>query len=238
MSKLVAKATDENASIFNSATDAFHAIHPERCPNCRVPTDLCVCKHIPTMDLATKLVLIMHQKETIRSTATAPLATQCLTNHEFYIHGYSDNRVDLTSVTTDQSRRALLLYPGETARPLSQSLLSEDKRPVNLIVPDGSWRQAKRMAKRIPGLDKAELVTLPEGGPATQWGLRRETRTGGLATFEAIARAYGILEGYEIQELLEDFFYKTVEIQKVGVLGSFYAMRKEAIDAAKNGNNK
>jgi len=238
MLTFVAKATDEKVLTINSATDAFHAIHPERCPYCRVPTNLCVCKHIPTLNLDTKLVLIMHRYETIRSTATAPLATQCLTNYEFYIHGYSDNRVDLTSITTDQSRRTLLLYPGETARTLSKNLLSEDTRPVNLIVPDGSWRQAKRMTKRIPGLDKAELVTLPEGGPETQWGLRRETKSGGLATFEAIARAYGILEGYEIQELLEDFFYKTVEIHKVGVQGSFYPMRKGAIEAAKNEDNK
>ena len=85
---------------------------------------------------------------------------------------------------------------------------------MNLVVPDGSWRQAQRMARRIPGLDGADLVTLPEGGPETRWGVRRETKEGGLATFEAIARAYGILEGDEVQRVLDKFFLVAVEAQK------------------------
>lgn len=131
------------------------------CPSC--------CETpVPVLDLETRLVLIMHRYETIRSTATAPLAARCLVNHELHIHGHQDDRVDLTNLTLDPTRRTLLLYPGENSRPLSPELLAEDERPVTLIVPDGSWRQARRMAKRIPGLAEAELVTLPEGGLDTQ----------------------------------------------------------------------
>mmetsp|Transcript_898 Transcript_898/g.1362 ORF Transcript_898/g.1362 Transcript_898/m.1362 type:complete len:228 (-) Transcript_898:102-785(-) len=217
-------------SIMEDDNDAFPN-YTEKYPQQAL---ICSCPQImpPVLNLDTKLILIMHRYETIRRTATAPLATRCLTNHELYIHGYSDNCIDLTNLIRDPTRRTLLLYPGETARPLTHKLMSEDSRPVNLIVPDGSWRQAHRMAKRIPGLDQAELVTLPEGGPDTQWNLRREPKVGGLATFEAIARAYGILESANVQEKLEQFFHKTIEMNEKGEQGSFYTMRKQTIEAA------
>lgn len=213
--------------------DEFHTSATTATPSCHSSGETPAL----VLDLDTKLVLIMHRYETIRSTATAPLATRCLVNHELHIHGYKDNRVDLTNLTTDPTRRTLLLYPGERARPLSPELLSEDERPVNLIVPDGSWRQANRMAKRIPGLDKAELVTLPEGGSETQWGLRREPKVGGLATFEAIARAYGILESYEVQKQLEHFFQDTMEANQKGEQGAYYVMRKQNIEAEARKDN-
>ena len=85
--------------------------------------------------------------------------------------------------------RTLLIFPGDDAPILSRSYLDRDSRPVILVVPDGTWGQAARIGKRLPGLEHAEMVRLPEG-PRTRWGIRREPHHQGLATFEAIARAF------------------------------------------------
>ena len=53
-------------------------------------------------------------------------------------------------------------------------------------------------------------VSLPDG-PETAYHLRRETKDGGLATAEAIARAFGVLEGPEVQRELERVFRLMVE---------------------------
>jgi tRNA pseudouridine65 synthase len=81
---------------------------------------------------------------------------------------------------------------------------------VTLVVPDGSWGQAKRAAKRIPGMAQAEMVVLAAGSP-TAYRLREEPKLGGLATFEAIARALGVLESPAIQAQLEGLFATMVE---------------------------
>ena len=48
----------------------------------------------------------------------------------------------------------------------------------------------------------AELAGVPQrtlpDGPPSRYHLRREVRPGGLATFEAIARALGLLHGAEV----------------------------------------
>jgi tRNA pseudouridine65 synthase len=170
---------------------------------------LCLCAEIPRLELTTRVVLIMHHREISRTTATGPLALRALANGELHVHGTRDAPLDLTSLHR-QGRRVMLLFPSDDARPLTPELLVEDRRPVTLVVPDGNWRQASRAAKRIPGLAQAERVALVEG-PPSRYRLRREPKEGGLATFEAIARALGILESGDVQVRLEDVFLRMVE---------------------------
>jgi DTW domain-containing protein YfiP len=136
------------------------------------------------------------------------LALALLPNSELRIQGNRETPLDLRDLDTPD-RRTLLLYPGEGVPVLSRDFLSGDPRPVNLVVVDGSWRQASRMGKRLPGLEHATMVRLPEG-PETAWGVRKESRPEGLATFEAIARALGIIESAAVQESMEELFRQMV----------------------------
>ena len=171
--------------------------------------DLCVCPSIPRYDLSTRIVLVMHHREWIKTTATGPLALEALPNSELRIHGHQDRPLDFSDLNVPE-RRTLLLFPGEDVPVLTRCLLDRDERPVTLVVPDGTWRQASRMGRRLPGLDHAEMVRLPQGA-ATEWGLRRENHPDGLATFEAIARALGIIESSAVQTGLEALFRLMVQ---------------------------
>jgi len=170
----------------------------------------CLCEHVPRIALETRVALVMHHREVQKTTATGPLALASLSNSVLHVQGRREAQLDLNHLF-DEERRVLVLFPSEGARPLSASLKDEDPRPITLVVPDGNWRQATRIAKRVPGLERAEAVTLPQG-PSSQWGVRRETRASGLATFEAISRALGILESADVQQQLEALFVRMVQI--------------------------
>ncbi|MBT0653683.1 DTW domain-containing protein [Geobacter luticola] len=179
----------------------------ERCLRCRMHVTLCICPSIPRYLLATRLVLVMHHREAVKTTATGPLALEALPNSEVRIHGHRDRPLDFSDLDVPE-RRTLLLYPGDGVPVLSRDIL--DLRPITLVVPDGNWRQASRMGRRLPGLRHAEMVRLPEG-PGTEWGIRREYHPNGLATFEAIARALGIIESPAVQAGMEDLFRLMVQ---------------------------
>ncbi|HKZ15894.1 MAG TPA: tRNA-uridine aminocarboxypropyltransferase [Geobacteraceae bacterium] len=181
----------------------------ERCERCRMHVHDCICTSIPRYVLGTRLVLVMHRREHKKITATGPLALEVLPNSELRIHGDQDRPLEFSDLNVPE-RRTLLLYPGDDAPVLSRSFLDQDVRPVTLIVPDGNWRQAARMGRRLPGLEHAEMVRLPEG-PRTRWGIRREHHAHGLATFEAIARALGIIESPDVQSGMEDLFQLMVQ---------------------------
>ena len=102
----------------------------------------------------------------------------------------------------------LLLFPHEGATPLTEFVSSA--RPLVLIVPDGTWRQASKVRNRVPGLEGVRCVSLPTGPPSA-YRLRFEAHRDGLATMEAIARALGILEGDHIQRALDNVFRAVVE---------------------------
>lgn len=180
-----------------------------RCIRCRMHESQCLCPWLPQYDLSTRVVLIIHHKERAKPSATGPLALECLANSEQRVHGRQNCPLDLHDLLAPE-RRPLFLFPREGAEDLTPALLARDTRPVTLIVPDGNWRQASTMARRLPALDAAEGVTLPPG-QQTRWGLRHENREEGLATFEAIARALGIIESRTVQSGMEALFQLMVD---------------------------
>lgn len=167
---------------------------------------LCVCALVPRLETRTRLLLVIHRVEDRKTTNTGRLAAQCLTNSEIVVRGHVSP--SNPPFTWDPSSQPLFLFPHEGAIPLAQFAGSE--RPVTLIVPDGTWRQAAKVRNRVPGLRDVPSVWLPPGEPST-YRLRTEAREEGLATIEAIARAMGILEGDHARRTLERVFRVIVE---------------------------
>ena len=151
----------------------------------------------------------MHHRERYLTTNTARLARLCLPRCEIRLRGLGPNTLDLSDLIHEEGKVSLLLFPSEDAHVLSPEYLEKIKMPIKLIVPDGSWRQASKVAKREAELKNIDRVTLPFI-KLSEYRLRREPKDEGLATFEAIARSIGIIEGPErgpkIQKLLEDVF--------------------------------
>jgi DTW domain-containing protein YfiP len=152
-------------------------------------------------------VILMHVREVTLPTNTARLATASLANSELRLRGALDQAMPTDGLVVPD-RQSLFLYPSDEARELGPALL--DGRPVTLIVPDGSWRQARKVAAREPALAGIPQVRLPPG-PPSRYRLRKEPNEHALSTFEAIARALGVLEGSEVRKALEDLFDLRVE---------------------------
>lgn len=162
----------------------------DRCVTCKMHATLCICALVPDLQPRTRLALLLHFREVPKPTNTGQLAARCLPRSTIEVIGDQDRRAQMPTI--EPHEQPLLLYPATDA--VSIEAYANHERPVVLIVPDGSWRQAQKMRKRIPGLDAVPCVILPEAG-RTEYRLRAEHHAGGLATFEAIARALRILEG-------------------------------------------
>ena len=107
-------------------------------------------------------------------------------------------------------KNALLLFPSEDAVELTPAWLALQPRPVTLVVPDGSWNQAKKVPFRESGLAGIPKVKLAVGAPSC-YRLRYSPHVQNFSTLEAIARALGVIEGHEVQVPLESLFLKMVE---------------------------
>lgn len=173
-----------------------------RCPDCQVPKELCYCARIVCVDNKTPVSIIMHQRERFLTSNTAVVATRALKNSEILLRGMRDQSAS-TELKIKEGHVPLVLYPAKDALAIGSEELRTylAGRPAHLIVPDGSWRQAKRVAKREVALENVQAVVLSDTGPSL-YRLRRQVQDGRLCTFEAIARALGDLESLELEKKL------------------------------------
>jgi DTW domain-containing protein YfiP len=121
-------------------------------------------------------------------------------NSEIRVRGDGREGLDLRDLVTPQYR-SLLLYPSDDAVELSRMLLAEEQRPVQLIVPDGTWRQAGKIHYRHRELKDVQRVKISTPTPA-KFHLRAQHRDEGMATLQAIAQSLGILEGDVVKSQL------------------------------------
>ncbi len=175
------------------------------CSGCWLHQDRCICHLIPNLDLKTRICLVIHKKELKRTTNTGQLALKSLINSEIRIRGESDRKpLDLTDLLTSQYR-TLLFFPSDDAAELTTELAQSSSRPIQLIVPDGNWRQASKVHSRHPELRDVQKVKISTANKST-YHLRAEHLPEGMATLEAIAFALGITEGEEIKNILLNLY--------------------------------
>lgn len=176
----------------------------DRCLKCHMRRVLCICDLAVQLELKTKIIVLLHKRESSRPTNTGRLLKLAIPNVEVRIRGDKDLPMNSEGLVLPD-RENLLFYPSGKAVELSQEFLETITKPINLIVPDGSWRQAAKVMKRESVLKDVTHVKLPVG-PIPKHRLRKESKPGGLSTFEAVARALGFIEDPSVQKNLEDFF--------------------------------
>ena len=191
------------------------------CQVCFLHLTRCICHLIPSLKLRTRIALVVHTKELKRTTNTGRLALRALPNSEMFIRGETINRdpLLLDSLLTP-NYRTLMFYPSDNARELTTELVEESPLPIQLIVPDGSWRQASKVHYRHHELAEVPRVKISAVNPATLH-MRTENHEAGMATLEAIACALGIIEGEEVKAELMKFYQAKLEgtLQGRGQLG-------------------
>ncbi|WP_317847082.1 tRNA-uridine aminocarboxypropyltransferase [Pseudomonas sp. HTZ2] len=161
-----------------------------RCERCQRPLDHCLCPLIPSLDSRTRVVLLQHPSEVSHALNTARLAALGLVNAELRVGEVFD---DLPALLATPGYRPVLLFPGEQAQVLSAYEIADDT-PLLLIVPDGTWRKARKLLYLNPLLDALPRVTLGQV-PPSRYRLRKAPEAGALSTIEAVVEALNALEG-------------------------------------------
>ncbi len=160
------------------------------CPRCFLKIGSCLCCELPRIDSNIEVVIVRHIKEDWLTSNTGRLAALILTKARIVRYG-GEEPFDDSLLCGDGT---WLLYPGPHQTP-QQSL------PRRFVVLDGTFRQARRMYKKISAL--RSLPELSLSAPSQQPPrLRNPPRVDGLSTIEAIAAVLGRFESPTIAEQL------------------------------------
>ena len=180
---------------------------PGRCPRCLLLVDYCLCGRLgAAQDSRPRIVVVRHQWEAFKSTGTARLAALALSNLSL---------LDMAAENPDPVRERLreledawLLYPGHAEPAVART------PPRTLVVLDGTWRQTRKMLRRLPELARFPRFSLGPGvGADERDRLREPPRPGALSTLESIAEALTLLDsptaGQRLLDLHQEFVART-----------------------------
>ncbi|KQM46794.1 hypothetical protein ASE80_15015 [Pseudomonas sp. Leaf15] len=159
-----------------------------QCPRCLRPATHCLCALIPSLDSRTRILLLQHPSEVNHALNTARLAALGLNNAQLVVGEVFD---DLATLLSPPGYQARLLFPADDAEPLQTYTPSD--QPLLLVVPDGTWRKARKLLHLNPLLAALPRVTLA-GERVSRYRLRKAPGPGALSTVEAIVQALQVLE--------------------------------------------
>jgi len=116
-----------------------------QCPRCLRPATHCLCALIPSLDSRTRVLLLQHPSEVNHALNTARLAALGLNNAQLIVGEVFD---DLPALLNPPGYQVRLLFPADDAQPL-QAYVPGDQ-PLLLVVPDGTWRKARKLLHLNP----------------------------------------------------------------------------------------
>ena len=137
-----------------------------------------------------EVVFLRHASERHRLTNTGHWAALALEGSAVLEQGLPGEPLDASALATPGT---WVLYPSPHPPPPGTP------PPVRLVVPDGTWSQARRMVQRIPALRALPRLPLP-APPAVR--LRRPV-AGGMSTLEAVVAALRALDEPEAAAALD-----------------------------------
>lgn len=176
-----------------------------RCHQCHMVRLLCYCDETSLYSNTTPVTVLLHSQELKKQSNTGALAARCLKNSHLHLYGNQEHPLDWKTIILP-NHRPLLLFPYANITLTDVCESQSDGKPIQLIVPDGSWRQGNKMARKASMHLPLQRVALPDCGPS-QYIIRKEKRhPTGLATIEAIAHSYRLLGEFAVYDgLMKEF---------------------------------
>ncbi|TNE43233.1 MAG: DTW domain-containing protein [Deltaproteobacteria bacterium] len=200
------------------------------CRQCLMREDWCLCDRIPRVDTEMHIVIVRHFKEIYKTSNSARLASLALPNSTLLDFGVRGQTMDTSALEgegvfllfpTNDGTSGILNMGGEhpeaeevdasaDVAPHAAGTAVVPSKPKTLVVLDGSWRQARRMSRRITELRHLPRVSLLPASDDTE-RIRKPPHAWTMATLEAIARAVAMFEGDDKGEQLDQLFLDMVQ---------------------------
>ncbi len=137
-----------------------------RCPLCQLAKHFCICPISPKEGMVTSnagFLLLMYDTEVLKPSNTGKLIADLIPDTYAFLWSRTTKNDELQALLDDDKWQPYVVFPQEYAQENRQVETqkincSTGKRPLFIML-DGSWREAKKMFRKSPYLDKFPLVS-------------------------------------------------------------------------------
>ena len=137
-----------------------------RCDLCRLAKQYCICAMAPqknTVNTNAGFLLLMYDTEVLKPSNTGKLIADLIPDTFAFLWSRTTKNEELLTLLDDKQWQPFVVFPKEYAdddRTVynHEVVYEEGKRPLFIML-DGSWREAKKMFRKSPYLDKFPIVS-------------------------------------------------------------------------------
>ncbi|MBL4942685.1 MAG: DTW domain-containing protein [Colwellia sp.] len=154
----------------------------KRCDLCRLAKQYCICAIAPQQNLITTkagFLLLMYDTEVLKPSNTGKLIADLIPDTFAFLWSRTTKNEELLALLDDEKWQPFVVFPKEysdDSRQVHQRkvVCDEGKRPLFIML-DGSWREAKKMFRKSPYLDKFPMVSFDPQQPLGEPRLPEKT---------------------------------------------------------------
>ncbi|KTC34879.1 tRNA-uridine aminocarboxypropyltransferase [Pseudomonas poae] len=178
----------------------------ERCPNCRVIPEYCLCAWRPEVQARSAMCLLMHDVEPMKPSNTGWLIADVIRDTTAFAWSRTEVDPGLLTLLADPQWQPYIVFPGEFVTPervVSEVRVEEGKRPLFILL-DGTWSEARKMFRKSPYLEHLPVLSLaPE--QLSRYKLRRSKRDDHFCTAEVAALCLELADDLAASEVLDAY---------------------------------
>ncbi|MEQ6916414.1 tRNA-uridine aminocarboxypropyltransferase [Halomonas aquatica] len=183
-----------------------------RCDSCQLPALNCLCPFRVTARSEAKVWLLTHPLEHYKPTNTGRLIGDVLTDTEVFTWYRTAPDERLLALLDDERYSPFVIFPDDQPdyadRVVGMERVGASRQsgrvPVFIIL-DGTWRQARRIFRKSPYLDRLPVLPLATER-RTRYRLRKPASAAHLCTAEVAIELLRQAEDAEAAEVLDDYF--------------------------------
>ncbi|WP_375754048.1 tRNA-uridine aminocarboxypropyltransferase [Vibrio sp. HN007] len=182
----------------------------DRCERCCIAKNFCICEHQPDIDTDVSALIIMSENEVLKPSNTGRLIADTIKNTFCFQWSRTEPASELLVLLDDPNYQPVVVFPQEyvenKARIVSESdsMMQGDKTPL-LIFIDGSWREARRIFRKSPYLDRFPVISVtPE--KVSEYIMRSSDNENHLSTAEVASLVLEQLSQPAASKVLSSWF--------------------------------
>lgn len=174
------------------STKPFHARGAlvRRCHYCRIHQDHCICDIKPEAQSEAGFLILFYDDEVLKPSNSGKLIADLIPDTFAYLWSRTEVEDELLRLLEDPQWFPVVVFPATYAQS-DRSVLEDQisvpsvKRPLFILL-DGTWREAKKMFRKSPYLDRFPVLSVsPES--LSRFQIRKSAHDHQLATAEVAA---------------------------------------------------
>lgn len=133
-----------------------------RCEACLLAEPLCICAGIRQAQCSSAVCLLMYHNESFKPSNTGRLIADIVPDNHAFRWDRTEPSEALLALLDNPNYQPIVVFPEENVQPqrVIKSVQRIDGKKPLFIFLDGTWREAKKMFRKSPYLDRFPVLSV------------------------------------------------------------------------------